>query len=165
VSDDVGDRGRQQQRLRDHGHAAEDQQAAGVAPPGDIVAAAGRPEGPRAEPEEPQAGRDREYPGVVVARGPDRAGVVRGLGTEEDAEESAEERNRGPRSGTEAGIEDDCDGEQGERHEAAEQVAGSRGAWIRLQEPVVEDVQGHGAEPDPREARLGANGGRRGGEK
>jgi hypothetical protein len=36
---------------------------------------------------------------------------------------------------------------------------------IRLKEPVVEDVQGHGAEPDPREAGLGANGGRRGGEK
>lgn len=154
VRDDVGD-GRREQHLR-----GEDQRAYGdrgapeVAAQRAVAGASRTPERHSPDDEEHKAAERRHDPGEVVAGRPAVERVVRGLGAGEDAEEADEERKRGAHTGTKAAVERRSAEHQRKRHEPADQVVGSRGAWVRLKKVVVDNVQRDEARGHAGEARL-----------
>jgi hypothetical protein len=67
---------------------------------------------------------------------------VDGLRTAEDSEEAAQERDRRARSCTQARVGDAGHDEQPEWDQTADEVVTGRSAGVRLQEVVVDDMQG-----------------------
>jgi hypothetical protein len=123
-----------------------DQGPAQVAPRHPVVQAPGSPERHHAHREQHQAGGDGEQPGVVVARGADLAGEVPGLGRCAQSEHTEQECHHGTPPGTQPRVRDGRERQHGERHEATHEVIGHRRSRLRLEERVVDDVQGDQAD-------------------
>ena len=156
VRDDVreGDRLRddEQRERRAHG----EQQPPPVAPPERVVTAPRAPQRHGADSEQQERPGDGEESGVVVARRPGSPGVVDGLGRAENPHEPDDERDGRARARAEARVEPARESQQGERHEACEEVVGRRCPGVGLNEVVVGDMERDEREPEPRETGLAA---------
>jgi hypothetical protein len=142
MRDDVGDRQRQQDDIRDDERRGGDQSTPPVPPPQAVVAASRTPERRGADAQQYEPGDHREQAGVVVAGRPDLCGVVRGLGADEQTEEPREQRCRTAGSRAQVRIDGGAQAEERDEREPTDQMVGGRDPCIRLQEAVVDDVQG-----------------------
>ena len=85
--------------------------------------------------------------------------VVRGLGATENAEEADEERQRRPHPRPRAAVPDRDSRKHRQRREAADEMVGRRGARLRLQEAVVDDVDRDDGDRARRQHTLGGDAG------
>ena len=113
------------------------------------------PEGRGAYADEQRTRRDREEPGVVVAGRSDLEGVVAGFAdSDDDSEDSQRQRERRTQTGAEMRIRPGRAEKDRRRQEAADEMIFCRGSRLRLEEVVVEDVDGNDHEGRYGESRL-----------
>ena len=79
-----------------------------------------------------------------------------GFRSGQDAEEAGQERDRRARACTQSRVDDAGQDEEPEWDETADEVVTGRGARVRLQEVVVDDMQGDDRESEPGQADFGA---------
>src|SRR4051812_3552304 len=123
-----------------------EQRAAPVPPRRAGGGVAGAPQRHGAETKQQHTGRNCQEAGEVVAGRPDLPRVVQALDAGGDPEDAERERQRPPPSSSQQRVRPRGEAEQRERHEAADDVVPGRGARLRLQVVVVEDVGGYDGE-------------------
>ena len=121
-----------------------------------VVCAPRAPERLDPNPEKDETADHRQEPGEVVTGRSAAERVVHGLGAAQDTEEAKEERKRRPDPSSSAAVDDRSADEERKRYETAEEVVCSRGAQLRLEEVVVDDMECDQADGHKEDHQLGA---------
>jgi hypothetical protein len=151
----VRDRDRRYQDGHDDERCPREQEPPPVAADECVVGVSRRPQRDGAEADEHDAGTQGEEARVVVARGADLERVVESLArADHDPEDPERERDRGARSRADARVEPGEPQQDGERDETADEVIVYARSGLRLQEVVVEDVEGDQTDRRPRDRVL-----------
>jgi hypothetical protein len=135
---------------------ADRQESPAQIPPDQAAAPSRPPEGDEPDTDQQEARGNCEEPREVVARRAGLARVVAGLAhAHHDREEAEAEGERRSGAGSKPWIDPGGEDEERGLHEAADEVVTGRGAGLRLEEVVVDDVKGRDPEREPREPGLG----------